>query len=117
MLPCWPLQSLYKNEGKLFFFFEIPALFYLVNEEIQCGKIQTITCSILNFSNRFPLNWLVCNIKRQEFFFFQISVILNLSLIFFQIKLLVVQAIVPIDGSILAQFTVCIDLSKNRKPI
>ena len=45
------------------------------------------------------------------------SVILNLSLIFFQIKLLVVQAIVPIDGSILAQFTVCIDLSKNRKPI
>ena len=51
-------------------FFEVPALFYLVNEEIQCGKIQTITCSILNFSDRFPLNWLVRDIKVQESFFF-----------------------------------------------
>ena len=69
-------------------FFEVPALFYLVNEEIQCGKIQTITCSILNFSYRFTLNWLVCNIKVQEIFFSNISVILNLSLNFFSKKTL-----------------------------
>ena len=35
------------------------------------GKFFWSPCSILNFSDRFPLNWLVCDMKVQEFFFFK----------------------------------------------